>query len=225
MPIRPFTLAECAQYADYKRLGFDRRQVLECYMAFGGVAYYWSLLEEGKSAAQNFDALFFGETAELRMEFENVFRCEMKYAPDDHQCRNPRRPLQGLKTPPIATLLAAEREALLQQKPCKMGIPQCLSPNFPQNFAIWQRTCANLWRGDVAFFRLLLRISALRCGGGWCTMSVKGRLEMIKMMIAAAALATTMLAAAAESEYDFRRRLEVVHQADMRDPCAKRAAN
>ena len=78
MPIRPFTLAECAQYADYKRLGFDRRQVLECYMAFGGVAYYWSLLEEGKSAAQNFDTLFFGETAELRMEFENVFRSLFK---------------------------------------------------------------------------------------------------------------------------------------------------
>ena len=78
MPIRPFTLAECAQYADYKRLGFDRRQILECYMAFGGVAYYWSLLEEGKSAAQNFDALFFGENAELRMEFENVFRSLFK---------------------------------------------------------------------------------------------------------------------------------------------------
>ena len=78
MPIRPFTLAECAQYADYKRLGFDRRQVLECYMAFGGVAYYWSLLEEGKSAAQNFDTLFFGETAELRKEFENVFRSLFK---------------------------------------------------------------------------------------------------------------------------------------------------
>ncbi|MBO6120618.1 MAG: hypothetical protein J6Q49_02065 [Kiritimatiellae bacterium] len=48
---------------------------------------------------------------------------------------------------------------------------------------------------------------------------------MIKMMIAAAALATTVLAAAAEGEYDFRRRLEVVHQADRRDPGAKRAAN
>ena len=48
---------------------------------------------------------------------------------------------------------------------------------------------------------------------------------MIKMMIAAAALAATMLAAAAEGEYDFRRRLEVVHQADRRDPGAKRAAN
>ena len=78
MPIRPFTLAECAQYADYKRLGFDRWQILECYMAFGGVAYYWSLLEDGKSAAQNFDSLFFGESAELRMEFENVFRSLFK---------------------------------------------------------------------------------------------------------------------------------------------------
>ena len=78
LPIRPFTLAECAAYADYKRLGFDRQQILECYMAFGGVAYYWSLLEEGKSAAQNFDSLFFEESAELRMEFENVFRSLFK---------------------------------------------------------------------------------------------------------------------------------------------------
>ena len=142
MPIRPFTLAECAQYADYKRLGFDRRQVLECYMAFGGVAYYWSLLEEGKSAAQNFDALFFGETAELRMEFENVFRCEMKYAPDDHQCRNPRRPLQGLKTP-----LYDPRPGANPGDCDKDG-----GGRYSQDFAIWQRTCANFWRGDVAVF-------------------------------------------------------------------------
>ena len=78
LPIRPFTLAECEQYADYKRLGFDRQQILECYMAFGGVAYYWSLLEEGMSAAQNFDSLLFGESAELRVEFENVFRSLFK---------------------------------------------------------------------------------------------------------------------------------------------------
>lgn len=78
LPMRPFTLAECEQYADYKRLGFDRLQILDCYMAFGGVAYYWSLLEEGMSAAQNFDSLLFGESAELRMEFENVFRSLFK---------------------------------------------------------------------------------------------------------------------------------------------------
>lgn len=35
-------------------------------MAFGGVAYYWSLLRPGFSVAQNFDALFFGIFTELR---------------------------------------------------------------------------------------------------------------------------------------------------------------
>ena len=50
---------------------------------------------------------------------------------------------------------------------------------------------------------------------------------MIKMTIAAAFAATTALSAAfcAESEYDFRRRLEVVHQADRRDLGARRAAD
>ncbi len=76
--LQPFSLAECAQYSDYKHLGFDRGQILECYMAFGGVAYYWSLLEEGRSAAQNLDSLFFEEASELRMEFENVFRSLFK---------------------------------------------------------------------------------------------------------------------------------------------------
>ena len=48
---------------------------------------------------------------------------------------------------------------------------------------------------------------------------------MITMMIAAATMATTMPAVAVEGEYDFRRRLEVVHQADRRDSGAKRAAD
>ena len=86
MPIRPFTLAGCAQYADYKHLGFDRRQVLECYMAFGGVTYYWSLLEEGKSAAQNFDALFFGETAELRFRCRRRSRAAVRYRSLSEEC-------------------------------------------------------------------------------------------------------------------------------------------
>jgi hypothetical protein len=60
LPIAPFTLRECEEFATYKHLDFDRRQLAECYMALGGVAYYWSLLQEGLSAAQNFDRLFFG---------------------------------------------------------------------------------------------------------------------------------------------------------------------
>lgn len=73
LPVAPFSLAECEEYARYKHLGFDRRQIAECYMAFGGVAWYWSLLREGLSAAQNFDRLFFGESDELRGEYGRLF--------------------------------------------------------------------------------------------------------------------------------------------------------
>ena len=73
IPVAPFTLKECEDYAQYKRLNFDHMQLAECYMAFGGVAYYWSLLQEGCSAAQNFDRLFFGQADEMRNEYNRLF--------------------------------------------------------------------------------------------------------------------------------------------------------
>jgi len=78
MPLSPFTLAECEEYAAYKKLNFDRQQLLECYMAFGGVAYYWSLLRAGLSAAQNFDQLFFGASTEMRDEYAKIFAALFK---------------------------------------------------------------------------------------------------------------------------------------------------
>lgn len=84
IPVAPFTLAECEEYAKYKHLGLDRMQIAECYMAFGGVAYYWSLLREGMSAAQNFDRLFFGESDELRGEYDRLFSSLFK-RPSKHR--------------------------------------------------------------------------------------------------------------------------------------------
>ena len=78
IPLAPFTLAECEEYAAYKKLNFNRQQLLECYMALGGVAYYWSLLRPGLSAAQNFDALFFGRSTEMRDEYKTIFRSLFK---------------------------------------------------------------------------------------------------------------------------------------------------
>jgi len=69
----PFTLAECEQYADERGLGMDRHQLATCYMAFGGVAYYWSLLQRGRSADQNIDRLFFGPQDGLRDEFSELY--------------------------------------------------------------------------------------------------------------------------------------------------------
>ena len=65
--------AECEEYARERGLGFDRNHVLECYMVFGGVAYYWSLLEKGRSPEQNIDSLFFGRRDGLRMEFDELY--------------------------------------------------------------------------------------------------------------------------------------------------------
>ena len=73
LAMSPFTLHECAEYARWKGLPFDPLQILECYMALGGVAYYWSLLEPQMSAAQNINALFFVRNALLRDEFDRLF--------------------------------------------------------------------------------------------------------------------------------------------------------
>lgn len=69
----PFTLAECEDYSNELGLGYNRMHIAECYMAFGGVAYYWSLLEKGKSPDQNINALFFGQNDGLKWEFEELY--------------------------------------------------------------------------------------------------------------------------------------------------------
>ena len=80
----PFTLAECEAYAnDELHLGFGRSELAECYMVFGGVAYYWSLLERGKSPAQNIDALFFGPQDGLRTEYDELYRSLFRH-PEKH---------------------------------------------------------------------------------------------------------------------------------------------
>jgi hypothetical protein len=73
IPVAPFTLRECEEYAVWKNLPFDRRQIAECYMTLGGVAYYWSLLLPEYSVAQNIDYLFFGRDSVLKAEFRKLF--------------------------------------------------------------------------------------------------------------------------------------------------------
>ena len=73
LKLSPFTLSECEEYANERRLGYDRLNLAECYMALGGVAYYWNQLEKGKSPGQNFDNLFFGPGDGLRLEFDELY--------------------------------------------------------------------------------------------------------------------------------------------------------
>ena len=73
MRLEPFTLHECREYAENAGLAFDDRQIAECYMALGGVAYYWSRLVKGLSAEQNVNRLFFLRDEGLRGEFEELY--------------------------------------------------------------------------------------------------------------------------------------------------------
>lgn len=72
--LKPFTLGECKKYIESRKIVLNPHQILQCYMALGGVPYYWSLLKKGKSLAQNIDDLFFKEGALLSNEFENLYR-------------------------------------------------------------------------------------------------------------------------------------------------------
>ena len=71
--LAPFTLGECESYVRERGLSFSRMDIGQLYVVFGGVPYYWSLLEKGKSVEQNVDSLVFAERGRLRNEFNDVF--------------------------------------------------------------------------------------------------------------------------------------------------------
>lgn len=71
--LKPFTLKECEEYLQSRKILFNRHQILQCYMIMGGVPYYWSLLKKGKSLPQNIDELFFMDGAPLQNEYENLY--------------------------------------------------------------------------------------------------------------------------------------------------------
>ena len=72
--LQPFNLKECEEYVNEMGLPLDRQQVIEGYMAFGGIPFYWSLLERNKNLSQNIDSLFFGRNAKLKDEFQELYR-------------------------------------------------------------------------------------------------------------------------------------------------------
>lgn len=74
MYLRPFNLGETEQYLAEYGFAYDRYSICQLYMAIGGVPYYLSLLDSTKSVAQNIDRLFFGASAQLRTEYERLFK-------------------------------------------------------------------------------------------------------------------------------------------------------
>ena len=66
-----------------KKIQASHYDLLEYYLVFGGVPFYWSLLTRGQSVAQNVDRLIFAEEGKLHYEFnelyDSLFRNPEKY--------------------------------------------------------------------------------------------------------------------------------------------------
>lgn len=70
----PFTLGETAAYLKYLGVTLDHYQLLQLYMAVGGIPYYLQSAEPGESAAGIIDRLCFTKDGMLRREFENLYQ-------------------------------------------------------------------------------------------------------------------------------------------------------
>jgi uncharacterized protein len=72
--IEPFTLKECQQLIKAKKMNLDQYQIVQLYMVFGGIPFYWDEIKKGLSAAQNIDTICFSKNGLLRSEFTNIFK-------------------------------------------------------------------------------------------------------------------------------------------------------
>ena len=78
--VSPFTLHETELYFNAGGFDYERQEIIDCYMAVGGVAYYLSLFENDKSVAENINALCFTKGGELCDEFDKLFKSLFKKA-------------------------------------------------------------------------------------------------------------------------------------------------
>lgn len=70
----PFNLKESEAYLVSRGIRLDRYQLLQLYMAMGGIPHYLKQVEKGESAHQVIDKLFFEKNGMLTSEFNVLYR-------------------------------------------------------------------------------------------------------------------------------------------------------
>ncbi|MGB0931795.1 MAG: AAA family ATPase, partial [Chitinophagales bacterium] len=73
LDLQAFTLEETKRYLENRSLFFDHYQLLQIYMATGGIPHYLKAIRKAKSAAQIIDEMCFSSTGLLRTEFPNLY--------------------------------------------------------------------------------------------------------------------------------------------------------
>ncbi|MBU0764837.1 MAG: ATP-binding protein [Bacteroidetes bacterium] len=83
LKVVPFTLKECEAFFKSRNVHLNRYQIIELYMAMGGIPYYLDAIRPGISVVQNIDSLFFSKNGLLRDEFFNLYASLFKH-PENH---------------------------------------------------------------------------------------------------------------------------------------------
>lgn len=71
--LQAFTLHETELFLSASHIAIDRHQIMQLYMAFGGVPYYLKEIKKGQSVAQNIDRICFEQSGLLTDEFDKLF--------------------------------------------------------------------------------------------------------------------------------------------------------
>ncbi|MBR5360745.1 MAG: AAA family ATPase, partial [Lachnospiraceae bacterium] len=71
--LEALSLKDCEDYVRSNNIAFNRSQILQYYMIFGGVPFYWTFIRKGLSLAQNIDNILFAKDAPLKEEYDYLF--------------------------------------------------------------------------------------------------------------------------------------------------------
>ena len=82
--LAPFTLAETERLLQMQQVTLSRYDILQLYMAVGGIPMYLSYVRPGYSLSQTIDSLFFNRKAKLKDEFDRLFNSIFRF-PEDHK--------------------------------------------------------------------------------------------------------------------------------------------
>ena len=71
--MKPFSLAETQKYFQHKQFNFTNYEIVELYMALGGIPHYLKEVNGAKSVVQNVDSICFSDTGLLKDEFSKLY--------------------------------------------------------------------------------------------------------------------------------------------------------
>ncbi|MFT4093662.1 MAG: ATP-binding protein [Niabella sp.] len=71
--LQPFTLQEIEAYLKFRKVNIDRYQILQLYMAMGGIPQYLNEIRRGESAVQAIDRICFSKDGLLTEEFPSLY--------------------------------------------------------------------------------------------------------------------------------------------------------